>query len=556
MRRKIWKIKELNPKAKELAQKHNISIFLAQILLNRGIEDNDFNSFLSPSPGDFHSPLLLPDINKAAARIEQAVKGSEKVLVFGDYDVDGITSLAVFHEFSKKFSNTFSFYIPHRIKEGYGLNREAILRAKEEGVNLILAFDCGTNAKEELELAHNLNIDVIVIDHHYPKEGLTNCFAFINPRRKNSSYPFADLSAAALSFKLLQVLTKSMCYEALDLVALSLVCDVAPLKGENRILLKEGLRVIKKSQRFSIKALCKVSSVKQENIDTFHMGYILGPRINASGRVAHSQHSLELFLTEDERKSHELANKLSEYNQLRRAIEVQILKEAESRIKDNINDDYAIVVSGKNWHAGVLGIVASRLTNKYYRPSFVISFDENVGRGSGRSIESVHLVEALDKCADSLLTYGGHKKAAGIEIRKDELENFKEKINSFIEENLEPRDFIPSIDIDAVLAFKDIDLKFTGDLEKLKPYGEGNKAPLFASYKVLKKSSPKKIKSGFFLWLSDSTRTFEGAIYDRDVLEVINYADVFDIVFSLERNHYHNTPKLTIRDCRFSDGNG
>jgi len=424
MRRKIWKIKELDSRVKSLAGELKLSPFLVQVLLNRGVAEEDFTSFLNPAPEFLHSPYLLPDINKAAQRVRKAIKGKEKVLVFGDYDVDGITSLAIFHEFAKDFPGTFSFYIPHRIEEGYGLNTAAIVKAKEDGVGLIIAFDCGTNAQPEISTARSLNIDIIVIDHHHPKDNLNPGFALVNPKLKSSKYPFSDLSAGALSFKFLQVLTGSDCHPVLDLVALSLVCDVTPLVGENRSLLHEGLKVIRKSRRPALRALCQATRIKQEYIDTFHIGYILGPRINASGRVAHAEDSLQLFLASDDKTAFDLALKLGEYNQLRKNIELQILREVEERIREDIAGVGAIVVSHNDWHPGVLGIVASRLKEKYYKPSFVISFDRDIGRGSGRSIAGVHLIEMLDKCADSLLVYGGHSRAAGVEIRKDELDNF------------------------------------------------------------------------------------------------------------------------------------
>lgn len=558
MNKYLWRIKEVSSRVEELAEKFGLSPFLIQIFFNREVKEKEFTSFLNPKSDDLHSPLLLPDIKLGAERIKKAIERGEKVLVFGDYDVDGITSLAIFHEFAKKFPQIFSFYIPHRIKEGYGLNKEVVLKAKEEGVNLIVAFDCGSRAIKEIKLAKSFKIDIIVVDHHHTGDELIEPLAFINPKRKDSEYPFLDLSAAAISFKLLQVLTDSLFWEALDLVALSLVCDVVPLKGENRVLLKKGLKIIKRSPRLAIKALCESSGIRQEYIDTFHIGYILGPRINASGRVAHAKESLELFLTEDKARVYNLVSKLGEYNKLRRTIETRILKEAETAVKGNDMNEHAIVVSGPDWHPGVLGIVASRLVNKYYRPSFVFSFNQEmgtakkIGKGSARSTESVHLIEVLDKCSNFLLLYGGHSRAAGVEIKKEELANFRKKINDLIEENLSPQDFIPAIDIDALLDFKDINADFIEDLEKLKPYGEGNLKPLFVVRNISKKSSPKKIKSYYSLWLNNKGMILEGVVYDKDVLEVINNADSFDIAFSLQMNYYHNTPKLIIRDCRLS----
>jgi len=552
MRRKLWRVKELDPKAPLLAQKYNISVFLAQVFLNRQIEEKDFDSFLKQESADFHSPYLLPDIEKAVQRVKEAVDKKEKVLVFGDYDVDGITSLAIFHEYAGQFPGIFSFYIPHRAKEGYGLNRKAVKEAASKGVSLIIAFDCGTNADEEIELARSLDIDVVVIDHHLPKDSSINPLAFVNPKRKDSRYPFADLSAGTLSFKFLQALTGQPCRQALDLAALSIVCDVMPLTGENRILLKEGLKVIRESKRPAIKALCAAGKIKQENIDIFHIGYVLGPRINASGRIAHADDSFELFLTKDQARAIELAQKLNEHNKLRKDVETQILREAEEVVNNNAEDNGAIVVWGQGWNPGVLGIVASRLADKYFRPSFVISLDEDSGKGSARSIHSVHLLELLDKCSESLLLYGGHARAAGISIARDQLDSFKERINLLIKESLKPEDFIPVIDIDAALKFRDIEMGFIDDIEKMKPYGEGNARPVFSSSNIFKKSPPKKIRSGFSIWLSDGDNTLEGLVFDKDVLEVLNYAKTFDIAFCPEKNHYHNTPRLIIKDCRVS----
>jgi len=469
-----WNIKPIDSRAKKLSVKYGISVFLVQVLINRNIEEKEFKDFLDGNLSQLHSPLLLPDLSKAVARIFQAVEKKEKTLVFGDYDVDGIVSLAIFNEFARDFPNIFSFYIPHRVDEGYGLNKEAVVKANANGQTLIIAFDCGTNATEAIELANTFNIDLIVVDHHHCRKNACLPFALVNPRREDSIYPFLELTAGALSFKLLQALNNDDCYQVLDLVALSVVCDVALLKGENRILLKEGLKAIRKSKRLSIKALCTTGSLRQDRIDVFHIGYIIGPRINASGRVADPYRSFELFLTDDWEKAKLLSSKLDEYNRLRKTIEGQILKEAEAIIQGNVNNDYAIVVSGENWHPGVLGIVASRLADKYNRPSFVISLDEDIGKGSVRSACNVNLINILDKCASLLLVYGGHSKAAGVKIAKRELTNFKNKANLLLKSGLALDDFVSVKDIDAELTFSDVSIEFVDSLEKLKPYGEGN----------------------------------------------------------------------------------
>lgn len=555
MRRKIWNIKEVTSQACQLAEKYKFSVYLTQILLNRNICEGDFDRFINPALAQHHHPpALLPDIEKAADRIKQAVRQQERILVCGDYDVDGVTSLAIFYEYIKDYPGTYSFYIPHRVKEGYGLNKEVIEKAKLEGRTLIIAFDCGTNSLEEITLAQENGIDVIVVDHHLPRKELNRPFAFINPKQQDSRYPFCDLSSAALSFKLLQVLKGAGCWENLDLVALSIVCDVVPLKGENRLFLGEGIKALQRTSRPAIKMLCEAARLRQDNIDTFHIGFILGPRINACGRIAHAKEALALFLSEDENEIRALARKFCEYNRMRRDIEGRILKEADAMLGGDLFDGHAIVVCGKDWHPGVLGIVASRLADKYYRPSFVISFDDEIGRGSGRSIHSVHLIEALDKCSTLLCSYGGHSRAAGIEIAREDVESFRDKINSFLREKLSPCDLIPVLNIDVKISFADITIDFIEEISKLRPFGEENAKPLFVSHNIKKKSAAKKIPAGFSVWLTDNVKTLEAVVYSGDLLQIIEYADSFDIVYSLEKNTYHNIPKLTIKDCRLSQG--
>lgn len=550
MKRLIWKIKAPSAQASAVAGDCGISVALAQILINRNIDPADIPQFLNSSMEGLHPWSLLPDVQKAVKRITEAAHAGERIFVVSDYDVDGITSLAIFHEFAKRYPDQFIYSIPHRVKDGYGLNKEAVERAKQENAKLLICFDCGTNARSELALADEYGIDVIVVDHHHAG-GQTNAYAFINPKRADSKYPFTELSGAALSFKLLQALLDGPCEEMLDLVALSLVCDVVPLKGENRILVKEGIRALRKSKRPAIKALCSASRIKQENIEHFHIGFILGPRLNASGRVASAHEALEMFLTDDTEKIESIVAKLQGYNQLRKSIEADILKEAEGMI-DQANNDYAIVVHGDGWHPGVLGIVASRLADKYYRPAFAISFDDGFGKGSGRSIHSVHLIEALDQCSQYLNGYGGHKKAAGISLHKETLSLFKDTLNSFIRDAIDPKDLVPILEIDLEIAFGDITLDFTEELSKLSPHGEENPQVVFMSKGVSKRSDPKKSGSKCVVWFSDGIATHEGVI-PEELSDLVKYAKKFDIAFSLEKNLYHNTVRLIIRDLKVAE---
>ncbi len=552
MKRQRWEVKNTLGQNKKISAGPGINPILADILLSRGVKEEEITSFLYSSLEHLHPAKLLPHIGRAKARIKKAVSKKEKVMVLGDYDVDGVTSLAVFYEFTKKHPGIFSFYIPHRVKQGYGLSNEVVNNAKKGAIDLIIAFDCGTNSYQEIRYAKSLGIDVIIVDHHLPQVKKFNPVALVNPKIKGSKYPCRDLTAAALSFKLLQFIEEKNCYHALDLVALSIVCDVVPLLGENRTLLKAGINSLKKSNRPAVKALCKIAKIKQKNINNFHIGYILGPRINASGRIAHAKDALELFLTDNTEKACEIALKLNKYNQLRKNVEKQILKEAEERIKNNLCGEHALVVGGSGWHQGVLGIVASRLKDRYCRPSFVVSFDGKKAKGSGRSVEGVHLMDMLDKCSGSLNTYGGHKKAIGMELEQAKLDLFREEINLAIGKNTDANDFISVLRIDAKLNFRQINIDFVNELGLLSPYGEANPKPLFLSEGIKKKKNIQRIKSWYSAWLTDGDKTFETILYNKDLAEIISYGEKFDIAFSLNKDSYHNYPRLILRDCRLA----
>ncbi|MFO8053106.1 MAG: single-stranded-DNA-specific exonuclease RecJ [Candidatus Omnitrophota bacterium] len=552
MKRQRWQIKDISKQAEKISAKLKIEPALVSIVLNRGVKEDQITSFLYPSLDNLFSPELLPDVSKAKKRIKEAISKKEKVMVLGDYDVDGVTSLAVFNQFAKNHPDIFSFYIPDRIKEGYGLSQEVIKAAKLEKKKLIIAFDCGTNSYQEIEDAKELGIDVIVVDHHLPQNKMPKPVALINPKIKNSKYPFSDLTAAALAFKLIQFIEQRDSYQLLDLVALSIVCDVAPLLGENRILLKEGIKCLRKSNRPAIKALCQIAKINQRNISSFHIGYILGPRINASGRIAHAKDALDLFLTEDIKEAKESALKLNQHNKLRKNVQNQILKEAEERVKTDLCGEHALVIGDKGWHPGVLGIVASRLKDRYRRPSIVVSFDKGVAKGSGRSVEGVHLMDMLDKCSSSLTSYGGHKKAVGMELAEEKLDLFRQDINLAISEDINLKDFMPTLEIDAKLNFRQINTKLVEELGLLYPYGEANPKPVFLAEGIKKKRDIQKVRSRYSLWLTDGDRIFEAILYNKDLAEIINYGEKFNIVFSLDKDNYHNHPRLILRDCRLA----
>jgi len=547
---KRWKIKVLTEKAKILSKELDLSPIVVQVLLNRNLLESELKEFLNPQDASLHSPFLLPDINVAVERIKKAILEKEKILIFGDYDVDGVTSLTIFNEYIKDTGADFSFYIPHRLNEGYGLNSRAIEDAALRGTSLIICFDCGTNSYQEIELAKKSKIDVIVVDHHKPKPGKNSPLAFINPKRADSNYPFKELSSGALSFKLVQALKNDDCFELLDLVSLSIVCDVVPLRGENRVLLHKGIQCLKSTKRPSINALCDASGVKQYNIDTFHLGFILGPRINAAGRVNSAKESLKMFMSQDYETAKNYAIKLGDYNRERRDIESKVLKEANISLEAEAENSHVLVVHNQGWHTGVLGIVASRLVDKHYKPVFVIGFDEALGRGSARSTESLNLMDVLKDCEDHLSAYGGHKKAAGIEIAYKDIEAFKKKINQVAKDMQSAQDLIPILNVDLELSFKDIGLGLATEIGKLKPFGEGNRMPVFVTREVSVKQLPKKINRNIFsVWLSQNGFTYEGTFFARNgFADMLKVGDKFDIAYSIELNYYHKTSRLILKD--------
>jgi len=558
---KNWIVRNFSPQAFVLSKKYNINPVLAQLLINRDIREEEFFSFLEPRVDNLFSPFLLPDIDKALERIRKAIERGERVCLLGDYDVDGVTSLVIFYEYIKNFPLQISFYIPHRIHEGYGLTKNVLEKVKGGGVTLLICFDCGTNSYQEARLAKSLGIDVIVVDHHTPKKGLNNDFyAFLNPKREGSSYPFKELTSAGLAFKVVWALRRNFPFDLLDLVALATVCDVVPLKGENRIFLSEGIKWLRSNYRPAISALCESAKITPKNIEPYHIGYILGPRINACGRVADAKKILDFLLCYDTEQLRESAKIIEDYNRQRKAIESEVLREAEEIVERDLKEDFALVVYRDGWHPGVLGIVASKLVERFWRPTLVIGVENNRGKGSGRSIPGIHIMEVLEECRELLSTYGGHKKAAGIEISKENLEKFKYKFNEVVERRVGSKRFLPNLEIDLELPFKYISVKLVQELEKLKPFGEENSYPLFLTRNVHVKSPPKKvnISSGkqtklYNFWITDGTYTYEAvSSEDNQFFDLLNYGASLDIVYSLERNSYYDNVRLVIRDIRIS----
>ena len=482
-----WLVSKTNPEfLKYLSQQTSISKVLAQVLVNRGMNNADLiKEFLDPSLSKIHDPFLMPDMSTAVERIKMAVDRNETVFIHGDYDADGITATALLVSAFKKMGLKTSYHIPNRMIEGYGLSNKGIQNAKESGAGLIITVDCGISSGKEVLAATSMGMDVIITDHHEPPEKLPAACAIIDPHRADSQYPFRQLAGVGVAFKLVQALIQKeyiqdmSLKDCLDLVALGTVADSVPLVDENRIFVTHGLKAITSEPcRTGIKAIKEVSGMGSEK--TGSLSYTLIPRINAAGRLDDASEVVELFLTGDEAKAKGIALLLDEQNRKRQRIQREVLQSA----LDMINPDQiesAIVLSSADWHPGVIGIVASRLVDMFYRPVFLFSIKDSVAKGSARSIPPLHLYESISESSEHLLNYGGHRQAAGLRLLEENLPAFKQKINSIVSKKLKPEDMIPLLEIDASIKFSDINFDLIRELSLLEPYGESNKPPVFGS---------------------------------------------------------------------------
>ncbi len=567
---KAWQITEFDkPASEHLRNELNISPLLAHLLLQKEIRTvKDARAFLSCDPASLHDPFLFEDMEKSTQRIRTAIESKEPVLIYGDYDVDGLTATALLFTTLKKYGADAHNYIPDRVKEGYGFNLEALEKAHKDGIKLVIAVDCGITAVQETDYLEKHGIDCIIIDHHQPIKGnLPHAFAIINPLVQGCHYPYKYLASVGLVYKLAQALRKTIknpeaarypIEEDLDLVALGTIADVAPLTGENRILVRHGLKYLARTKRIGLRALIEVAGIgKKKEFQTETVGFILGPRINASGRISSSLHSLKLLLTEDKEDAKALAEELDRNNRERQAMEEVILKEAILKVEREVNfkEHKVIVLHADKWHPGVIGIVASRIAERFYRPTVLVAFDEDKGKGSGRSIKNFHLFDALSKCSDHLIEFGGHEHAAGITITKANIGLFRDALNSVAQETLQPLDLIPRLDIDAEVTLSDITMKFVKELALLEPFGVGNRKPVLAVRGLSLKSKPKIVGSSTIkMWVTDGKLTYEAVGFKRSFdVSIDSIPESFSLAFTPAMNAWQGQEsiQLQLKDMKY-----
>ena len=495
MKRKIWRVKPENPLLRTiLSKKLKVSPIVAQLLINRGIYTvNAARNFLSGDLKEIGSPELLKDMDKAVSRLSEALRKREKILVYGDYDADGITATALLVNFLRRLGGNVNYYVPHRINEGYGLHPEALERAKETGHTVVVTVDCGISALDTVKQNNQLGgPEIIITDHHEPPGELPPAVAVINPKRPDCDYPFKELAGVGVALKLGQALEEAMgikdamWQQFLDLVCVGTVADVVPLKGENRILVKNGLTALANTSNIGLQALIQGSSLKKDSLDTRQVAFALAPRLNAAGRLGDARLAVDLLLAGDFEEAREITSRLNQGNQRRQKVESMVLAEALDMLESRpeLAEKKVLVLGSETWHPGVIGIVASRILEKFYRPTLLVALEGELGKGSARSIPGFHMYKALEQCKDNLLDFGGHALAAGFSLRSDHVDDFREAINDYAERILTPELMVPDIELDAVISLQEINKELINQLDKLWPYGHGNPNPILACHDV------------------------------------------------------------------------
>jgi single-stranded-DNA-specific exonuclease len=560
------KTKPSQDKIKHLAQALNVEDFVATLLIQRGIETfEDAKNFFRPSLEHLHDPFLMKDMDKAVLRIEQAIENQENILVFGDYDVDGTTAVSLVSSYLKSHYPNIATYIPDRYLEGYGISFKAIDFADDNGFSLIIALDCGIKSIDHIAYAKEKNIDFIICDHHRPGEFLPDAVAILDPKREDCSYPYDELCGCGVGFKLIQALgtnrneTIEDLIPYLDLVATAIAADIVPITGENRVLAYYGLQVINSDPRPGIKAL--VHQVKKKTLDITDVVFIISPRINAAGRIKHGNHAVELLTEFNFEQAQQFASEIEQYNSDRKDLDKQITKEAFQQIlTNNEQDRFSTVVFQEDWHKGVIGIVASRLIETYYRPTLVFTKSGDKYAASARSVKGFDVYNALDACSEHLEQFGGHMYAAGMTLKAENYKTFKDAFEKQVQETILPEMRTPEIEVDAEIDFTDITPKLIRILKQFEPFGPLNMTPVFMTKEVKDTGYAKTLGAE-----EEHLRLFVKQ-YNSDGIAAIGFGlgkklditknqNTFQLAYSLSENEWNGTvsTQLMLKDIRTND---
>jgi single-stranded-DNA-specific exonuclease len=564
---KRWLLKD--PPADEqitaLSKIININSYLASILIQRGVADfESARNFFRPSLQQLHSPFLMKGMEQAVARLRKAINNNEKILIYGDYDVDGTTSVALVYSYLRNFYPHCEIYIPDRYAEGYGVSLAGVEWAEQHDCALIIALDCGIKSSELVSLATLKGIDFIICDHHLPDDSIPNAIAVLDPKQEDCLYPYQELSGCGLGFKFMQGYAQKHrdereVYEYLDLVAVSIASDIVPITGENRILTYFGLKKLNENPRPGLKALKEIAGIKSE-LDVSGVVFTLGPRINAAGRVAHGSAAVDLLVSETEEDANMLAEKLNLKNEIRKQFDSDITGEALAMIEGNevLRSAKSTVLFKNTWHKGVIGIVAARCVEKYYRPTVILTESNNKITGSARSVNGFDLYSAILECSDLLEKFGGHKYAAGLTLDINNLELFQQKFEQVVSSTITDAMLTPVIELDMPIHFDAITGKFLNILKQMAPFGPENPRPLFEASNVFVANSLSSFKDKHVRFLAGqdkNERVFQVVGFDMvEYYEKLSRGDFFKMAFSIEENTFNGTTSLQLRikDIKFS----
>jgi single-stranded-DNA-specific exonuclease len=551
-----------------LEEELKLNPVIAILLVQRGITTSDgVRKFFRPNLNDLHDPFLMPDMHKAVKRLNKALGNNEKILIYGDYDVDGTTAVSLVYRFLRPYSTMLDYYIPDRYDEGYGISYRGIDYAYENGFKLIIALDCGIKAIDKINYANEKGIDVIICDHHMPDDTLPAALAVLDAKRLDSEYPYEHLSGCGVGFKFMQAFAKSndiafsKLENLLELTAVSIASDIVPITGENRILAYYGLRHLNSNPSIGLKGIIKTSGLaEKKEINISDIVFKIGPRINASGRMMNGREAVDLLLSKDEKSANERSANIDQYNEERKEMDRKITDEANAIIDNfhDIDDHKGIVVYNPDWHKGVIGIVASRLTEKYNRPAVVLTKSSELITGSARSIAGFDMYKAIENCKDLLENFGGHTYAAGLSLKEENLASFKERFMKITSEEITLEQMIPQIDIDKRIRLAEINGYLLNELKKMNPFGPENEKPVFCSYNVYDYGTSRTVgkdSSHIKLDLIDeSTKSPVSAIAFgmSEHSLYIKSGNPFDICYTIEENVYNGVTsiQLMIKDIR------
>lgn len=554
----------------EIAQELNIDPVLAELLVRRGLSTKEkAEKFLHPSLSDLHDPFLMPDMEIAVKRIEKALGDKERILIYGDYDVDGTTAVSLVYKFLRKITNNIDYYIPDRYDEGYGISFQGIDYAVSTGVKLIISLDCGIKAVSKVAYAKEKGIDFIICDHHMPDDQLPEAVAVVDAKRPDSTYPYDELSGCGVGFKLVQALAArngfpfSDLEPLLDLVAVSIASDIVPITGENRVLMYYGLKQLNSNPSYGLRGIIEICGLNHKRLTVSDIVFKIGPRINASGRMMNGKEAVDLLLANDIESARIKSKNIDKYNEDRRELDKKITDEAVEFIDLQIDLKYnnSIVIYDENWHKGIVGIVASRLTEKYFRPAIVLTKSNGMISGSARSVPGFDMYKAIEACRDLLLNFGGHTYAAGLTLKEENLEEFKRRFNAISFDEVKPRMMQPQILIDAEIQLCKITPKFVSDLSMFSPFGPENENPVFLTRNVVDAGGSKLVGKELHhikMEIVDSsvTRPLQGIAFGQDsYFRLFKEKHPIDICYNIEENTHGSNifTQLMVKDMRLSE---